>query len=146
MIGNVYKKRYKASNSEDDLEDCETPHEKLPFLHRLRAHRAPRFGEAHHKRVPTPLKKKQRFSRAHKSKDVVESEDVVDEEDDGEDEGSEAPRGVPDPYYPIYLPIDQAFKAKYVFHHKRGKTLQERTYIFLEHPTGWLCFFYHFTV
>ncbi|KAK3927402.1 Potassium voltage-gated channel subfamily KQT member 1, partial [Frankliniella fusca] len=56
------------------------------------------------------------------------------------------PQGVPDPYYPIYLPIDQAFKAKYVFHHKRGKSFQERVYVFLEHPGGWLCFFYHFSV
>ncbi|KAG8226102.1 hypothetical protein J437_LFUL006731 [Ladona fulva] len=57
--------------------------------------------------------------------------------------------GVPDPYYPIYLPMDQAFKAKYVFHHKRAgrtRTMQERTYVFLEHPGGWLCFIYHFTV
>lgn len=54
--------------------------------------------------------------------------------------------GVPDPYYPIALPIDQAFKAKYVFHHRRGKTFQERMYVFLEHPGGWLCFIYHFTV
>ncbi|XP_034237532.1 potassium voltage-gated channel subfamily KQT member 1-like [Thrips palmi] len=56
------------------------------------------------------------------------------------------PQGVPDPYYPIYLPIDQAFKAKYVFHHKRGKSFQERVYVFLEHPGGWICFFYHFSV
>lgn len=54
--------------------------------------------------------------------------------------------GVPDPYYPIALPIDQAFKAKYVFHHRRGKTFQERLYVFLEHPCGWICFVYHFTV
>lgn len=54
--------------------------------------------------------------------------------------------GIPDPYYPIALPIDTAFKAKYVFHHRRGKTFQERLYVFLEHPGGWLCFIYHFTV
>ncbi|XP_071056069.1 potassium voltage-gated channel subfamily KQT member 1-like isoform X2 [Onthophagus taurus] len=133
-----------ATGSEDELTDCE-PTERLPFLHRLRGHRAPRFGEAHHKRVPTPLKRKNRFSRGHgKSHDVISAEDVVDEEE-GE-EVSETPRGVPDPYYPIYLPIDQAFKAKYVFHHKKGKTVQERTYVFLEHPGGWLCFIYHFTV
>jgi hypothetical protein len=54
--------------------------------------------------------------------------------------------GIPDPYYPIALPIDQAFKAKYVFHHRRGKTFQERLYVFLEHPVGWICFVYHFTV
>lgn len=56
------------------------------------------------------------------------------------------PRGIPDPYYPIYLPIDQAFKAKYIFHQRRSKTFQERVYVFLEHPQGWLCFFYHFFV
>ncbi|CAL7944283.1 unnamed protein product [Xylocopa violacea] len=53
---------------------------------------------------------------------------------------------VPDPYYPIYLPIDQEFKAKYVFHHKKGKTFQERLYVFLEHPVGWVCIFYHIAV
>jgi potassium voltage-gated channel KQT-like subfamily protein 1 len=57
-----------------------------------------------------------------------------------------APPGVPDPYYPIYLPIDQAFKAKYVFHQRKGKTFQERVYVFLEHPCGWICFIYHFAV
>lgn len=56
------------------------------------------------------------------------------------------PPGVPDPYYPIYLPIDQAFKAKYVFHHKRGRTFQEKVYVFLEHPVGWVCFIYHIAV
>ncbi|KAF5286745.1 hypothetical protein FQA39_LY04168 [Lamprigera yunnana] len=136
--------RFKSGGSEDELTECEHM-ERLPFLQRLRGHRMPRFGEAHHKRVPTPLKRRQRFSRNNKAKDVIAAEDVVDEEDveEGADEG---PRGVPDPYYPIYLPIDQAFKTKYVFHHKKGKTCQERTYVFLEHPGGWLCFIYHFTV
>ncbi|KAK9693012.1 hypothetical protein QE152_g34485 [Popillia japonica] len=100
--------RYKPAGSEDDLTDCE-PTERLPFLQRLRGHRAPRFGEAHHKRVPTPLKRKQRFSRNHKLRDVIAAEDVVDEED-GEEVAADTPRGVPDPYYPIYLPIDQAFR------------------------------------
>lgn len=137
-------KRLRTPGSEDELTDCE-PNERVPFLQRLRGHRGPRFGEAHHKRVPTPLKRKQRFSRNNKSHDVINAEDVVDEEE-GEEGNSDTPRGVPDPYYPIYLPIDQAFKAKYVFHHKKGKTVQERTYVFLEHPCGWLCFIYHFTV
>lgn len=133
--------------SEDELlgdeESC-IEEERLPFLQRLRGHRAPRFGEVHHKRVPTPLKRKQRFK--HKTNDVIQAEDVVDEEEVEVVDPVEAPRGVPDPYYPIYLPIDQAFKAKYVFHHKKGKTCQERTYVFLEHPGGWICFIYHFTV
>lgn len=60
--------------------------------------------------------------------------------------GTTTTSGIPDPYYPIALPIDTAFKAKYVFHHRRGKTFQERLYVFLEHPGGWLCFIYHFTV
>ena len=57
--------------------------------------------------------------------------------------------GVTAPYYPIFLPIDQDFKAKYIWHHrmaKRGKSMKERTYAFLEHPGGWLCFAYHFSV
>lgn len=69
--------------------------------------------------------------------------DVV---DSGLQEDSPAPAGIPDPYYPIALPIDQAFKAKYVFHHRRGKTFQEKCYVFLEHPVGWICFIYHITV
>lgn len=60
--------------------------------------------------------------------------------------GGSGGTGIPDPYYPIALPIDTAFKAKYVFHHRRGKTFQERMYVFLEHPGGWLCFIYHFSV
>ena len=51
--------------------------------------------------------------------------------------------------YPIYLPMDQEeFKSKYLFttRKKRGKTVQEKTYHFLEHPYGWACFTYHFTV
>ncbi|XP_065159715.1 potassium voltage-gated channel subfamily KQT member 1 isoform X2 [Atheta coriaria] len=145
----------REDRSEDDLTDCDHP-ERLPFLSRLRGHRCPRIFEAHHKRVPTPLRRKQRFSRNAKHQDVVAPADVDDDDDDDEIVGPDSgpgdaedgvpPRGVPDPYYPIYLPIDQAFKAKYVFHHKKGKTVQERTYVFLEHPTGWICFIYHFTV
>ncbi|XP_015174488.1 PREDICTED: potassium voltage-gated channel subfamily KQT member 1 isoform X4 [Polistes dominula] len=115
-----------------------SPNRRFTFLRRFRS---PRFGEAHHKRVPTPMKRKH---RRKKSKD-----DIIENEVNGADE-EEPPSpdqtGVPDPYYPIYLPIDQAFKAKYVFHHKKGKTFQERLYVFLEHPGGWLCFIYHFTV
>ena len=144
-------------------------------LRRFRNPRGPRFGEAHHKRVPTPIKKRRHryndpASHYRTKSDDLEDEDIGDEMDDDDDDedddevvdGNEnvsgtggkrgaghagrGPPGVPDPYYPIYLPIDQAFKAKYVFHHKRGKTFQERVYVFLEHPGGWLCFVYHFTV
>ncbi|XP_021929221.1 potassium voltage-gated channel subfamily KQT member 1-like isoform X2 [Zootermopsis nevadensis] len=130
--------------------------------------RGPRFGEAHHKRVPTPIKRRHRRFNDASARYRTESEDLEDEDieglEDDEDtvDGVEAghgsggkrgkghakrgPPGVPDPYYPIYLPIDQAFKAKYVFLHKRGRTFQERVYVFLEHPGGWLCFVYHFTV
>ncbi|XP_060532105.1 potassium voltage-gated channel subfamily KQT member 1-like isoform X2 [Cylas formicarius] len=145
---------YKDGTSDDETgcnksetiedEDCS---EHLPFLQRLRGHhhnhhRVGKMGEAHHKRPSTPMKKKQ---RCYRKKDLIQTEDIVDEEEIVVD-AEEQPRGVPDPYYPIYLPIDQAFKAKYMFHHKKGKTLQEKTYVFLEHPGGWLCFFYHFTV
>lgn len=77
----------------------------------------------------------------------LEEEEEDDEESEDDDEGAPAiPTGVPDPYYPIALPIDQEFKTKYVFHHRRGKTFQERLYVFLEHPGGWICFVYHFSV
>ena len=148
-------------------------------LRRFRNPRGPRFGEAHHKRVPTPIKKRRHrynhdvASRYRTKSDDLEDEDIGDDmdvDDDGDDDDDDdevvegvqnvsgtggkrgaghagrGPPGVPDPYYPIYLPIDQAFKAKYVFHHKKGKTFQERVYVFLEHPGGWLCFVYHFTV
>lgn len=145
-------------------------------LRRFRNPRGPRFGEAHHKRVPTPIKKRRRrydpSSRYRTKSDDLEDDEIDDEMDGDDDEDDDdddeimdgvetvsgaggkrgsghagrGPPGVPDPYYPIYLPIDQAFKAKYVFHHKKGKTFQERVYVFLEHPGGWLCFIYHFTV
>lgn len=141
-------------------------------LRRFRNPRVPRFGEAHHKRVPTPIKKRRhrytndassRYGRT-KSEDLEDEDIDVELDDDvtevdgvetvpgaggvkrGSGHSGRGPPGVPDPYYPIYLPIDQAFKAKYVFHHKKGKTFQERVYVFLEHPGGWLCFVYHFTV
>lgn len=132
-----------------------------------------RFVEAHHKRCPTPIKRRYHHtpSRIQKSKsstgangssvaaggatpyldgadgdDIINEDVVVGDADPGVACGRTTHRGVPDPYYPIYLPIDQAFKAKYVFHHKKGKTFQERVYVFLEHPGGWLCFIYHFAV
>jgi hypothetical protein len=53
-------------------------------------------------------------------------------------------------YYPVYLPMDQDFKAKYLWHHRhlsrRGKSVKDRCYLFLEHPTGWICFIYHMSV
>lgn len=130
----------KFKNSEDELTENDAA-ERVPFLQRLRGHRTPRFGEAHHKRVPTPLKRKHKNQKkAHQDADDVPDEEIEDVP------AEDTPKGVPDPYYPIYLPIDQAFKAKYVFHHKKGKTFQERLYVFLEHPGGWICFVYHFTV
>ncbi|XP_048262882.1 potassium voltage-gated channel subfamily KQT member 1 isoform X1 [Bombus terrestris] len=118
-------------------EASSSPSRRFTFLRRFRS---PRFGEAHHKRVPTPMKRKY---RRKKSKDDIINSDMNATE---VEPPSLNQAGVPDPYYPIYLPIDQAFKAKYVFHHKKGKTFQERLYVFLEHPGGWICFIYHFTV
>ncbi|XP_076249487.1 potassium voltage-gated channel subfamily KQT member 1-like [Calliopsis andreniformis] len=119
------------------MEEPSSPARRFTFLRR---YRSPRYGEAHHKRVPTPMKRKY---RRKKSKDDIIDNDVNAAE---VEPPSLNQTGVPDPYYPIYLPIDQAFKAKYVFHHKKGKTFQERLYVFLEHPGGWICFIYHFTV
>ena len=67
----------------------------------------------------------------------------------GGDAARGAAAGVTAPYYPIFLPIDQDFKAKYIWHHrmaKRGRSVKERTYSFLEHPVGWIGFTYHFSV
>ncbi|XP_076395624.1 KCNQ potassium channel isoform X2 [Megachile rotundata] len=119
------------------MDEPSSPGRRFTFLRRFRS---PRFGEAHHKRVPTPMKRKY---RRKKSKDDIMNSDMNAAE---VEPPSLNQAGVPDPYYPIYLPIDQAFKAKYVFHHKKGKTFQERLYVFLEHPGGWICFIYHFTV
>ncbi|KAL1450053.1 hypothetical protein WDU94_002511 [Cyamophila willieti] len=120
--------------------------------------RMPRYGEAHHKRVPTPMKKRRTTPQpGHKAKPIPTDDPPTpsseNDEDDPLDTTASAPPnkdakplGVPDPYYPIYLPIDQAFKAKYVFHSRRGRSFQERVYVFLEHPCGWICFIYHFAV
>ncbi|XP_055622153.1 potassium voltage-gated channel subfamily KQT member 1-like [Toxorhynchites rutilus septentrionalis] len=132
----------------------------LKFFRRFRTGKTSRTFEPHHRRVPTPIRRKNR-SRSRSRSDsgildrVTTGDDPCDDlpgDDDpcdvGDDEATAiaAKIGVPDPYYPIALPIDQAFKAKYVFHHRRGKTVQERFYVFLEHPVGWLCFVYHFSV
>lgn len=131
----------------------------LKFLRRFRTGKTGRF-EPHHRRVPTPMRRKNRSrSRSRSNADILDGVttgddpcDVLPGDDDpcdvvGDEAGAIAQKiGVPDPYYPIALPIDQAFKAKYVFHHRRGKTVQERFYVFLEHPVGWLCFIYHFSV
>jgi len=106
-----------------NAEESFSPARRFTFLRRFRS---PRFGEAHHKRVPTPMKRKYRRKRS--------KEDIIGDDVTGVEEEEEPPcpeqTGLPDPYYPIYLPIDQAFKAKYVFHHKRGKTFQEQLYVF----------------
>ncbi|KAG5683159.1 hypothetical protein PVAND_012456 [Polypedilum vanderplanki] len=118
----------------------------LKFLRRFRA---PKFEAHHHRRVPTPMRRKHNRGRSKSSADILDGvnannpDEEVAMQEVGTGEGME---GVDNPYYPIALPIDQAFKAKYVFHHRRGKTFQERLYVFLEHPGGWLCFIYHFTV
>lgn len=117
-----------------------------PHHHR----RMPRFGEAHHRRVPTPLKKRRKpredFADPPTPSSDADDAAIVEVVTTGGDAKPPAPPGVPDPYYPIYLPIDQAFKAKYVFHQRKGKTFQEKVYVFLEHPCGWICFIYHFAV
>uniref|UniRef100_A0A8D8QJW1 Potassium voltage-gated channel subfamily KQT member 1 n=2 Tax=Cacopsylla melanoneura TaxID=428564 RepID=A0A8D8QJW1_9HEMI len=120
--------------------------------------RMPRYGEAHHKRVPTPMKKRRTTPQpGHKAKPIPTDDPPTPSSENDEDDRLDPtatdppskdakPLGVPDPYYPIYLPIDQAFKAKYVFHSRRGRSFQERVYVFLEHPCGWICFIYHFAV
>ncbi|VEN50791.1 unnamed protein product [Callosobruchus maculatus] len=137
--------RFKHTTGSEDEEYSE----RLPFLHQFRMQKNAHIHhfEPHHRRVPTPIKRSRKKEKKEKLK-MVDTDEADDPVDDviGPPLEETTPRGVPDPYYPIYLPIDQAFKTKYVFHHKKGKTCQERTYVFLEHPGGWLCFIYHFSV
>lgn len=154
-------------NSEDELVDVESAIVEatkldrsqtnspgaLNFFKRFRANRAQKSEPHHHHRhMPTPLRRKG-CSRS-KSKDILDGVSVAADPDDlgiSEDGPSDTniqkePLGIPDPYYPIALPIDQQYKTKYAFHHKRGRTFQERLYVFLEHPVGWICFIYHIAV
>ncbi len=70
----------------------------------------------------------------------------IGQDDDEDDE--DLPQ---DNFYPIFLPIDRNYETKYLFHYRyhlkrRGKSMQERIYVFLEHPVGWGCFIYHMSV
>ncbi len=50
---------------------------------------------------------------------------------------------------PLYLPMDKrSFELKYSTYSqkKSGKSARENIYLFLEHPSGWIGFTYHFTV
>ena len=64
----------------------------------------------------------------------------------------------------VMMPIDKEYETKYLLMNKMNgingvnsyippgmkvkteKTFQEQVYLFLEHPSGWLCFFYHMFV
>ena len=64
----------------------------------------------------------------------------------------------------VMMPIDKEYETKYLLMNKMNgingvnsyippgmrvkteKTFQEKVYLFLEHPCGWLCFFYHMFV
>ena len=92
------------------------------------------------KRMRTP-KPSHPTSPAHK-----QTENIVDPVHNAYCHEAKKSLGIPHPYYPIALPIDQAFKAKYASHHRKSRTIQERIYAFLEHPCGYLCIIYHLSV
>lgn len=92
-----------------------------------------RLGQGHHKRHPSPIRRRPREEESGKDSPPITV-------------NVSSSTSYPENFYPIFLPMDQAFKAKYVFTNKKGKTLKEKTYLFLEHPCGWYCFFYHFIV
>ncbi|MPC80139.1 uncharacterized protein LOC123520137 [Portunus trituberculatus] len=92
-----------------------------------------RLGHGHHKRHPSPIRRRPREEESGKGSPPITVNVTTSS-------------SYPENFYPIFLPMDQAFKAKYVFTNKKGKTLKEKTYLFLEHPCGWCCFFYHFIV
>ncbi|XP_042217641.1 potassium voltage-gated channel subfamily KQT member 1-like isoform X3 [Homarus americanus] len=91
-----------------------------------------RLGHGHHKRHPSPIRRRPREEDSKESPPITVNVTTS--------------ASYPENFYPIFLPMDQAFKAKYVFTNKKGKTMKEKTYLFLEHPCGWCCFFYHFVV
>ena len=71
--------------------------------------------------------------------------------EDSSDDGEENMFFHDNQCYPIFLPIDRDYESKYTFHYrsvqrKSKKSLKERAYLFLEHPMGWGCFLYHFSV
>ncbi len=75
------------------------------------------------------------------------------EEDDDEDEDDAADRAdrahLAAVYPPLlYLPMDRQYEAKYLQHLRKHtrRSWQERVYTFLEHPAGWACSIYHFSV
>ncbi len=85
----------------------------------------------------------------------ITSIEISDEEEDEEEEHvglgkHEAHVPEEENFYPIFLPIDRNYEAKYLFHYrymkKKGKSIQERVYVFLEHPAGWSCLVYHISV
>ena len=53
---------------------------------------------------------------------------------------------------PLCLPMDRAFESKYLYRYLakniagRRVTPQEKVYMFLEHPSGWMGFLYHMIV
>ena len=53
---------------------------------------------------------------------------------------------------PLCLPVDRAFESKYLYRYLakniagRKPTPQEKIYMFLEHPSGWMGFLYHMMV
>ena len=55
-------------------------------------------------------------------------------------------------FHPIFLPIDRNYESKYLMQKyrlgrgRRGRTFKEKTYLFLEHPCGWIGFLYHMSV
>ena len=92
-----------------------------------------RLGHGHHKRHPSPIRRRSREKESGKESPPITVNVTTSS-------------SYPENFYPIFLPMDQAFKAKYIFSNKKGKTMKEKTYLFLEHPCGWCCFFYHFIV
>jgi hypothetical protein len=96
------------------------------------------------RRSPLPVDRSRRLN--YEEIELEEAEAGIEEVTNQGTVATRNPSGYPDPYYPVFLPIDVDFKAKYVFHHKKGRTFKERVYVFLEHPAGWLCFVYHFSV
>ena len=87
------------------------------------------------------------------NKTVYSSESITSEE---EEEYPEKEVDDSDDYkvsmVPLCLPVDRTFESKYLYAYLaknivgRKPTKQEKIYMFLEHPSGWLGFTYHILV
>ena len=88
--------------------------------------------------------------RTSSSESITSEEEPAKENDDSDDyKVSLEPNVLLEP---LYLPVYPTFESKYLYAYLakniagRKPTKQEKIYMFLEHPSGWVGFSYHMLV